>query len=205
MHSVYSSTATGITPHQLDSPALLAIGRIIRACAELEDLLSLHLCALADISEAQSLILLGKTPVSQRLRIAATLAAGTSQEEAVKTCFDNVHYQAIVRCRNAVAHGVFLGLTDDAKMAFRVAEVIGTAEGRISLLVQSYGQADLEGFAAIAESAVPQVETHLKLSALREKRRQQDLFPHRKAQPTRQPSVKRERPPKASRGSKQPM
>lgn len=191
---IYSKTGTSITPHKLDDAALLAIGKLIRACAELEDLVSLALCELAEINESQSLILLGKMAVSKKLSLAITFANNPEDTEIIKSCFDNEHYNSIIRCRNAVAHGLFLGLTDQGSMAFRVTELLGAKDGKVSLLVHSYSQKDLDGFAAMAEGAVPQIEALLKLQTLRETRRQRGLLPHRKAQPTRAPSVKSNRP-----------
>jgi hypothetical protein len=199
-YNEYSATASSVRPYKLTQKQLLGIGRLIRACAEIEDITTLHMCELADITEGQSLVFLGRAARSQKLRIAETFAKarGGKTAEAFASCFDNDEYRAIIRCRNAVAHGLLLGLTDQNKIAFRVADVVGTDGLTISILVNSFEKHSFETFAKMAEDAIPQLERILGLGALRQKRRELGLDPHRKAPPQGKQSAKSPPQPQSS-------
>ena len=85
MKPVYGDKAVGVTPGALDDKALLVIARLVRACAELEDIVNLFICNLAEISESRMIVLLGKSAISKRVEIAEYLAkmgAAEAQELA---------------------------------------------------------------------------------------------------------------------------
>lgn len=192
----YAKTGTAIKPFQLPDEVLLNMARIVRACAEIEDIITLHLNKLADLTEGQSVLLLSRMPVSAKLTLASTLAkvVGKNCVAAHNACFGDAQFADLMRCRNTIAHGLLLGQTaDEGKLAFRTVDVSGADEGSITVNVISYELDDFRKYAELAIALVPYQEATLKLEALRKTRRVQDLLPHRKAQKTRKPSVERQR------------
>ena len=185
MKRVYSATGSSVKPITLDGDILQAIGRLIRACSEIEDLLTLYLCELAQMKEGQFVILLGRTPVSKKVKLAKDFAEAHGPEEVDKfdRCFSNEQFKTIFAMRNAVAHGLLLGETDEGKIAFRLVDAVGWGElGQVSILVTSYAPEDFGIVAEMAEDGVPKLEAILKLQDQRAERRARPLDPHRKSQ-----------------------
>jgi hypothetical protein len=189
-----------VKPIALGDDILLAIGRLIRACAEMEDMLTLFLCDLVQMPEGQFVVLLGRTPVSVKVRLAEQFAEAMSPgaHEAFKLCFGNDDSKSIFRMRNAVAHGLLLGETDEGRIAFRAAETVGMEGTKVSILVTSFAPEDFASIARQAEDALPKIENILKLQEQRAERRARPLDPHRKSQKAQQ-AAKRERRPRPSR------
>lgn len=200
MAVTYSAEPSDIRPYEFPDSVLLDIGKIVRSCAEIEDIINLYLGELAVLTEGHVAILLGRTAISQKLKMLQTFsgASGPEAEDIFKDCFEHESFTGLIRFRNTVAHGLLLGLTDDDRIAFRVAELVGAEPSAATLAVQSYGEEDIKYYAKLATAMIPYLEKRLKLKALREKRRQRSLDPHRKSQPRAQQNVKRERQPPAS-------
>ena len=51
---------SGVTPGPIDEATLLAIARIVRACAELEDMVTMFVCKVTGLSKWMVVVLLGK-------------------------------------------------------------------------------------------------------------------------------------------------
>lgn len=200
MGVTYAKEATAVRPYKLPHKVLLNMARIVRSCAEIEDLVGLHLNRMAEINEGQSLLLIGRMPISTKLSLAHTLAqaVGDACLAAHQACFGDEQFAGLQKCRNAIAHGLLLGKVDDGKIAFRTVNIAGADGPTVSVDVVSYEADDFRKYAALATELVPYIEKRLKLQALREKRRGQVLLPHRKAQPTREPSAKHPRQQKPS-------
>ena len=192
----YGSEEQALSPAKLPHKTLADIGRLIRAFADLEDLVTLYICNLAEISESRALVLLGRAALTRRLQMAEYLAQMTGKGIAGlhKQIF-NAGFRDALECRNAVAHGILLGKTKDGRYAFLTSKTEPpTGKSAIQLAI-SYDPISISGYAKLAEAAVPLIEKHLKLQGLRAERLQRPLLPHRKAQPQRKPSSKRETPP----------
>ena len=195
MGVTYAKEGATVRPYKLPQTALLNMARIIRACAEIEDLVGLHVNRMAEINEGQALLLLGRMPFSAKLALAATLAKAVGNEclAAHNACFTDDQFSGLQKCRNAIAHGLLLGKIDDGKIAFRTVNIAGADGGTVAVDVISYEAEDFRKYADLASALVPWIERRLKLQTLRETRRGQDLLPHRKSQPTRTPSAKHPR------------
>lgn len=183
---------------QLDNDALLAIGRIVRACAELEDMLTLFICNLAEISEGKALIMLGRTPFSARSNIAHYLAKMNSQQalEIYRRTFESSVKNG-VECRNAVAHGILLGLNQNGEYGFLTSKT-SEPEGSAAIqLVACYSTKTLQSIADALEVRLPSFENILKIGSLRDKRRGQSLQGHRKGQARQQRSAKQKPRPQS--------
>ena len=199
MVMIFSSSTSSLKPYRITNATYNAMGRVVRAFAEIEDILTLHLCALSNISEGQVLILLGATPLSKKLKIARqfAVARGESACELFDGWFGTAGFQAALACRNVVAHGVFLGQTETGQLAFRTMKTLNADETTVGAEVVCYDTNAFLEVASSAELAIPNLEKGLQLQALRETRREQSLDPHSKAQPKRPPSTKPARPPKS--------
>lgn len=198
----YSKTGTSIKPFVLTPELLTAMGRIVRAFTEIEDIVGLYLCQVSGITERQSLVLLGRLGMSAKLQLAAKFASADSPEAAAThdLCFDNNEgFQGLKICRNAIAHGLLLGLTDEGKIAFRTVDVVGVDQATATLTVVSFAPDAFDVFAQSAENSIPKLEKLLKLGSSREKRRLRALDRHRKSQPDRPPSARPMRERKPSR------
>jgi len=169
-------------PFALTDAQLLAIGRLIRACAEIDDIIHLYLCHLADIHDGQAIILLGRMSSSAKLKIAAQFCV--SRDKALfdihKECFDNEYYYGIVKLRNTVAHGILLGKTDEGTIAFQVQETIEVELNKVVMVVNAYEEGAFEVLARMAEGIIPQLETRLMLGKLRGERRARSLSPYQR-------------------------
>ena len=180
MPKTYASTPTGLTPGMIDDDVLLAIGRLVRACAELEDMLMLFICNLSGLSEAKTVVMLGRMPVSQRIEIAGRLAALYGQTVALEIhelCFD-VNYKELVDCRNDVVHGVFLGYDEGGALAFLAQRASGVSEAAVRQQVASYSPAQIKEAADLTEERVRDYPAILKIEKKRAARARRMLFPH---------------------------
>ena len=189
-------TPTDIHPYELKEPELLAIGRLVRAMAYIEYLITFYLCKSAEITEGQAIILLGRMQPSARLKLAETFAMTKGQEaiELHKEMFDNEHYHGLVRCRNTAVHGFLLGITDEGGIAFSVQESAGADNNKIYQTARAYKANDFADAATVAEGVIPQIIDRLGLQSLLEKRRAQALDAHPKSRQTTKPLAKRARP-----------
>lgn len=198
MTRTYSPKPSGLQPFTIPPDQMLSMGRIVRACAELEDILTLFLCGLADIGEGQATFLLGRTAISQKLEITAAFARshGGDKEKRFKQCFESEVFKDIIRCRNLIAHGVLLGLSDEGMITFRTIATDGADSRGVRMEAVSHRLDHFENVAKIAELAVTELEAYLNVQPLREIRRQQSLERHSKAPPKRAPSARHPRQPK---------
>jgi hypothetical protein len=184
MEIEYSKTGSSIKPFTITAEIYADMGRLIRACAEIEDIISLHLCKLASIGEAESVVLLGRLGAAQKLKMATTLAhaIGGEAKATHDRCFDNDGFRDVIKCRNTVAHGLLLGMNDDGLLSFRTVDAAGADETALNLNVISYDPRAFGERADIAENSIGALERLLKLEAWRKERRTRELLPHRKSQ-----------------------
>ena len=139
----YPPRSSGITAGTLDHTTLLAVGRLVRACAELDDIVLLHLCVISGRPEAEVRTWLRGT--TDRLDTAK--AAARKLGMAFVFGDESLLGEAI-ECRNTVAHGVFLGTDDDGKLAFLMDRLDPST---LAQEVRSYAPADILQMADQAE------------------------------------------------------
>lgn len=196
----YSSEEQALSPAKLPRKTLADIGQLVRAFADIEDLVTHYICNLAEISESRALVLLGKAALTRRLEMAEYLAQMTGVEIATlhKQIFNSMFREAL-ECRNSVTHGILLGKTKEGEYAFLTSKTEPpTGKSAIQLAI-TYNAVTIAAYAKLAEDAVPMIEKHLKIEGRRASRLRQPLLPHRKARPPRKPSSKPERQPQPSR------
>jgi hypothetical protein len=190
---VYSVKSSTLQPYTIPDDTLLAMGRLIRACAELEDIFTMYLCRLAKLGEGQVAILLGVTPVSKKIALAGQFARAKGGVEGQKytQLVENDTFKEIWRARNIAAHGVLLGLSDDGLVTFRTMATDGMDADSVRIEAVGLVPHHFQKVAEVAEQTVTDLESYLGVRSARETRRQQPLAPHTKAQPTRPPSTNR--------------
>jgi hypothetical protein len=130
MQHNYSSEGTELTAAVLDDTILRNIGRMFRAAAEIDDIVTLYLCAIAKLSEGHAIILLGRAALSKKIELARNFARahGEKELERFKTTLGNEHFQAAIEFRNTIAHGAMLGLTNEGELrSERPSRLIKTA------------------------------------------------------------------------------
>jgi hypothetical protein len=197
MPHTYGADEQQLEPATLPNDVLTEIGRLVRAFSEIEDIVDLHICNLAEISESKATILLGRTAVTRRIEIAETLAKTISEEALAihKHAFSG-GFSDIADCRNYVAHGKLLGVGPDGRYAFLTTKDGPPMNGAAIRVVASYSAEQIKLIARMAEDSIPRLERHLKVEALRAERLLRPLLPHRRAQGAR--NAKRKRPPQSS-------
>ena len=182
MARIYGSTKLEVKSTELPVAVMLAVGRLVRAVAEMEDILDLFIGSLAQLSESRTTIMLGRTAISKKLEIALDLAK-TRDDAALghfKAAFDQT-FLDIIECRNVVAHGKLLGETKEG-FAFLTTNPGPVREDSKIRIVVSYAGKTIEALAALAEIRVPEMEAFLQVADQRAERLLRPLLPHSKAQ-----------------------
>ena len=198
MKPVYSAKSIKVQPAKLDDRALIAIARLVRACAEIEDLINLFICNLAEISESRMVVMLGRSAVSKRVEIAEYLAKINSPKaQELSDWAFNEGFWDTFRCRNDVAHGVLLGKNEDGAWSFLTSKT-EAPEGKSAIqVVSSFTPEFIEATADAAEAAIPSLEDKLKLKEQRESRYGRPLSPHRKGRRQQTQAAKPPHPPQS--------
>lgn len=147
---------------------LASIGRLIRACAEIEDMTMLHICNLAEISEAKGMIIFERANYSRMRSTAEQLAKLHSKEALLvhKNVFTK-NLNRIFHIRNVVAHGAFIGRNEEGSYIFLTAERYETEPDRLAKKAIAYSGEHLNAVAQAAEKTIPLIEGELKLKQLR--------------------------------------
>jgi hypothetical protein len=161
-----------LTQTPIDDGALRSIARIVRGCAEMEDIITLFICGLSGISESHATALLGRSNVRTRLNIALYLAKMRDDDalDVYKKTFD-AEFENTLACRNAVAHGALMGINKEGQYCFLTAKTLDPEEGATLHVVDCYSANALAVIAQKLEDEIPKLERELQVDTLRETRR----------------------------------
>jgi hypothetical protein len=183
-----------IKPAKLTKAALLAIARIVRISADLEDILDLWMCKLAGTTQAQTQVLLGRSNISTKLAIADGLANLSGGDNLLlhNTVFDD-NITRLLSCRNAVAHGVLVGKDPQGRFIFSTNTQLGYEGDELAKRAVAYGTDLLVSIADTAEMRVKVIDDLLELGPLRSKRKRQHLEELPEGQRRRQSASRRKR------------
>jgi hypothetical protein len=188
MGVTYSATEDKLKPTKLPLPVLASMGAIVRAFAEIDDMINLHICNMGEVKEGVAAILLGRTPISGKLKIAAYLARLRGVSKFHDSLFD-FEFRELLKVRNVVAHGALLGKTHSGgRYAFLTDGQLEPSDMKLTREVSSFTAVDLKEYADQAMELSSFIESSLKLGAMRRKRFQQSLRAHRKSSPKPRPS-----------------
>lgn len=156
MSHSYGATHSTTQPTSLNDDVLVSIGRLIRAFAEIEEIVTLFISALAKLNQSQAVIILSRAQLTRKLAIAEQLAtiAGEQHLERYKACFATVSFKNAQECRNIMAHGILFGLGEDGLLAF-LTDKTDAPEGQSTIqLVASYHPDTIASWAKWAADSV---------------------------------------------------
>ena len=191
-----------LEPAELGDHELYLIGRLVRACALLEDACHNYLGYVVKVTPATLTLLIPKLGISSKLPMAGNFAAlrGKEEQASFANHFDVNKIVETLKCRNAVVHGHILGRSRDGKWAFETTMVDPKSESEnvASVTVMSFRTKDIELYAEWAEDLAKNAGSHPFVLEQRKERRWTALQPSKKSQPKRQPSAKPGHQPQSS-------
>jgi hypothetical protein len=194
MPNTYGHDHRELKPATLDEATLVAIGRLIRAFAEYEEILTLFIGALGKLNSSQLVILLGRTALTRKMDMAENLAkiAGGEHFHRYDATFNTPSFSDWHLCRNAVAHGILLGVDHEGYLAFLTDKTDQPKGSSTIQIVASYLPDTIQKTAAQAEANSAVFAQALGLQSWLKKHQPQALLPHRKG---RKPSARHDKQP----------
>ena len=171
-------------PWALDLGTHAAIGKLVRACAEIEDIVTLYIAQLSGIDIGTTAVLLGRSTHSSKLTILEYLAKMKGEHEVFKAAFNGLTNG--IKARNHVCHGVYIGRDQNGQLGFLTTDRVEPDGEIVVQKVQAYKVETLESIASKMSAYVPMLEHRLQLDALRDTRRGlslEDLQAHRRQNP----------------------
>jgi hypothetical protein len=176
-----------------------AIGRLVRVASEFEDVVLLYISRITGNRMHVLHTLLGQAPISKKIEAARYLA--TIESEHDKEVFDKAfgkEWEDFNTCRNAVAHGRYVGMVKDREYAFALpANTLKTIPNKVRFKVLSFGVQAIEFRAEAGAKTLPTIRKMLGIEELHEQLLQthRELGPiHRKQQSS---GGKRRNPPQS--------
>lgn len=202
MPSAYGATHVTTKPIALSDETLIAIGRLVRAFAEVEELVTLFISALAKLNQSQAVIVLGKAALVRRLEMAEHLAkiSGGEHLDRYNACFNTVEFRDAHTCRNVVAHGILLGEDSEGVLAFLTDKTDAPLGNSTIQLVASYQPKTINDWSLWTANNVEPMANHLGLQSWLKRYQPQALRPHRKGRLPRGAGGKSTPPPQSSEG-----
>ena len=167
------------------------MGRIVLLAAEMENLIELIIEGISGITQPMIGALMGQSAIRKKVEVATRLAQAKSPKllAFVKDHF-NADFDEFLRCRNVLAHGVFLGISEKGYYAFKDLRPIDYVDDQIANSVLLYNKAYLQESVEWGEKAISQYVENFQLQELRKKYLSQHLQAHPKAQGKAQASSK---------------
>jgi len=198
MAITYGTEHETLQPSDLSDADLLSIGRLVRAFAGIEEIVSIYVSILAQVPPKTLVLILGKVALRRRLDMAEALATldGEDELKRFKVAFPLDFYQAL-DVRNAVAHGIFLGVDRLGHLSFLTEKTERPEDGETIQVVHGINSKSLSDLSLKAHQSVGVTAGVLRLTSSLQKYQQPALRPHRKAQPRRTPSEKTKRQPQS--------
>jgi hypothetical protein len=183
----YAEESTDIEAVDLPMGALLCVGRIVRAVAEIESIVTLYISALAKLSEGHAVILFGREGYAKKVDLARKFATAHGQEklEEFRLNLENDAIRNVIEMRNVLAHGSYLGRTGDGRWAFQTVRQLELRSNEVVVEAISFGDLDFEHCATTSENLVEILEVNLRVRGARQRRQGTALNRHTKARPPR--------------------
>lgn len=198
MSVTYGDKHETLQPSQLTDSQLLAVGRLIRAFVGLEEIVSTYLAILTQVPPKKLVIVLGKTALRRRIEMAGQLAKleGDDEFERFEQAFPTDFYNAL-NIRNAVAHGLFIGMDGEGNLSFLTEKTDRPDDGDTIQMVVGIKPQELNDLSHKVEMNVTVTAKILRLASSLQTLQQTEIRPHRKAQAKRPPSAKTKGPPQS--------
>lgn len=172
-------------PCVIDDETLKHIGKLIRACAEIEDVITQHIRNIARLDEWRVSVILGQMAISSKIRLARKFEGvwDASLKEMHQKQF-NDDFLEILDVRNCLAHGSLLGWSDEEGYHFLTdKEPHANGEENQFRITVAFKPDVIAKVADIAERVIPQLEKNLRVEELRKRRHGRPLEPHKNAHP----------------------
>ena len=181
-----------------DGPTFESIGRLVRACADLEIVVDLYIARLCRLGEMEYYTLTGRTSLNGKISMAQSLAEQHGEAEKIKDVFTAPVTDAI-DARNLVSHGAYLGLADTGLLLFATNRAVRDDGQRVGNLARGFSQGALNGHAEALSSALPEIIVTLQVGALLRTVTQAPISPHPRSRPATSRRAAREAQPGSSR------
>ncbi|WP_156950399.1 hypothetical protein [Hyphomonas oceanitis] len=159
----------------------LAIGKIVRAVAEIDDILTLAISQLITVSESKTAVLLGRMQISRKIAVARMLAK--MHDPDVSEIFTKVFEQPfsdIIDLRNALAHGTLLGVTEGGDLYFESPEIERTEGEAVVARARGWPISSILGWASQMDAYIQFFETGLQVQELRQGPSRREMQGHPK-------------------------
>ena len=172
-----------LEPCTLDDRTLLAMGRLIRAFAELEDIATLWLGRLSGLDDAMMALFMPRAALSNKVTMAQRIAKNAEDADLLhRRAFASEEWILAAKMRNVAAHGVLIGKQEDGSLAFRTADSEDLDGGKVAFKIVSIPPDMWEHVALAAENAIPRIERALGVQKRRQENRQQAIGTRQPAQ-----------------------
>lgn len=200
MPKQYSAEPLQPTYEPLTDADHIAIGRIIRAIADLEDCITLFIMQLVGISESEAGLMLGKLGIKARRECAENLAKvnGAGAQEAFAKGLGGSTIIEAIDCRNAVAHGIYRGRSKDGHLVFLTDKKIGIEGASVQRISEGYHPTFVNELATNVTQALPEIRRILQIQEPFEARLQRPLKAHPKGRKKKGSGTKPPSPPPPS-------
>lgn len=167
----YLQTDPVLRPGKLSANDLRAIGRLIRAFSELEDILTLFLFKITRVGNGAGRALLGHQPISKKTVIAQQfLEKGSKDFKNLKDTYLSERFSDVQRCRKVCAHGILLGVDQKGWFAFQTDGIDAVLGETMAMRVLHYPPSLIYKLSMDAEAMIAQFEQALGMQSSREKR-----------------------------------
>jgi hypothetical protein len=197
----FSPTPPSVSLVPISDPEVFeSMGRLVRTVADFEIILDLYIARICGLSDVHYKTLVGFLPIRRKKEICIALAeeAGTAEVVAVKKVF-TPDLEIILEARNAIAHGMYLGLTDSNSPIFGINRPIKEEGKRTGYLAMHFSPSSLRTYTAALNSNLLRYMDILQVSASFHTLQSQRLEPHPNASPKRPKSQAPKRPARSFR------
>ncbi len=158
----YSSEESDVRFYEYDTEALVAIGTIVRAFADIDSFLPIYIANLIDADPSKVAIILGRAAISAKIECAGHLAGIKSEKAKGKhNLVFNKKFHDLLRCRNDVAHGELIGINESDQICFATTEYIKNNESTPHFTIVAYTLDDLKRNAGGAIELLNKIKTEL--------------------------------------------
>ena len=182
----YPTTPPKLSQPPLPDELIALIGRMVRAIADVENLVTLYIIKLTNLTESQAVVLLGRLALKSRIDTAGKLArlSGPDEHDSFKAAFGH-DMGRVIECRNALTHGIYLGADEKGQFFFRTDKESEIQTEILGLTTTGYSIDSIRTHVEAVEGHLLGLAERLQLEGMLQVRQQTRLVPHRKAHKTR--------------------
>lgn len=181
---------------------LREIGRLVRACAEIEDCIFIAITALCEINEGKSTVLLGRVAISTALvKVQQLTKQYAPQLHGNLSLLVKNYITELLQARNGVVHGVYIGCKD-GQYSFLSNIIFEPIDEQTHKKVFSYTEKYIASCANVAEEVIEKLVDLYGIPVLRAGRYKQHLVGLPPLPKKAQQQAKKAKPPHPPRSSR---